>query len=108
MKRKDELAVMECESVSVNTEEADISVSEELVTSPENTVINKNGAKGTHKLPRVLSFGAGVPRGFCRGSKGRRGRGRTAHWHQRTRPPNVAKTHIEEVNMQELEEALPS
>lgn len=60
--------------------------------------------KIAHKIPNSISFGAGVPRGFNRRKRGRRGD--TVHWHQRNRPSCSVRTRIEEVNMKELEQAL--
>ncbi|XP_045615789.1 zinc finger protein 511 [Procambarus clarkii] len=63
-----------------------------------------------NKVPNCVSFGVGVPRGFIRGNRSKRGqrKGGANHWHQRMSPSNSLKTNIEEVSMKDLEEALCS
>ncbi|XP_063886035.1 zinc finger protein 511-like isoform X2 [Scylla paramamosain] len=95
---------MECE---VAVENSPGCGSESIEATPTHTQ-NENVRK-TPKVPHTLSFGAGVARGFSRGSRGSRGHGRKSgpHWHQRKHAPHNSRTNIEEVNMNDLEAALP-
>ncbi|XP_063604102.1 zinc finger protein 511-like [Penaeus indicus] len=100
-------ASMECEEVinNMSDDNSNQSVPETMFTedvtcSEGHTQILQ---RSKQKVPRQISFGAGVPRGFHRG---RHGRGGTPHWHQRGRPQGATKTNIEEVNMKELENSL--
>ncbi|XP_076046241.1 zinc finger protein 511 lethal (2) k10201 [Oratosquilla oratoria] len=69
--------------------------------------------KGANTLvPSSISFGFGVKRGFIRGYHGNSGqfrkkRGQKEHWYQGKKTSSTAQMNIEEIDMNELEEALP-
>ena len=55
------------------------------------------------RVPKNICFGAGAPRGFARGSRGKR---RQKHWHQ-AKPEGMDTTvHIEDVALDDLSKAL--
>ncbi|KAK7066450.1 hypothetical protein SK128_015445 [Halocaridina rubra] len=60
-------------------------------------------------VPTTFTFGSGVPRGFQRGHKnrGHRGKGKNPHLPRDQDDKSKSKINIEEVNMKELEKALP-
>lgn len=70
---------------------------------------NENVKKAA-KVPCNLSFGVGVARGFSRGAKSSRSQGKKVgtYWHQRKYVSHSPRTKLEEVNMKDLEAALPS
>ncbi|XP_071527151.1 zinc finger protein 511 [Panulirus ornatus] len=109
--KEEELSAMECEvMVPVDVNPTSM-VLPDCVPADDKDYANTDTSSRkriTHKIPNSVSFGAGVPRGFNRRIRGRRGcnRGDTIHWHQRMRPSNSARTSIEEVSMKDLEEAL--
>lgn len=103
-----EISSMECEVSLIDNENSLQSSSE---TSEVIGVKNKNETvRKSPKVPCNLSFGAGVSRGFSRGGRGSRGQGKKSglHWHQRKYVPYNSRTNLEEVNMKDLEAALPS
>lgn len=86
-----------------------------LPCSSENSEVTKNKAeseniKKSPKVPCSLSFGAGIVRGFSRGGRGSKGQSKksSTHWHQQKNAPHYLRTKLEEVNLKDLEEALPS
>lgn len=101
------LSSMEYEEVIDNTSDdnSNQSFPETIITEDVNFSEGPNQIlqRAKQKVPRQVSFGVGVPRGFHRG---KRGRGGAPHWHQRGRPQGATKTNIEEVNMKDLENSL--
>lgn len=94
---------MECEAVASSP-----GCGSKSIEATPTRVHNENTRK-MPKVPHTLSFGAGVARGFSRGSRGSRGHSKKSgpHWHQRKHTPHNSRTNIEEVNMNDLEAALP-
>ena len=94
--------------VAVAKDERSLGSGSESIEATGTQSQNEN-VKKTPKVPHNLSFGIGVARGFSRGSRGSRGHGKKSgtHWHQRKHVPHNSRTNIEEVNMHDLEAALP-
>lgn len=98
---------MDCEVAVTKDESSSGCISESIESTgmqPQKEILKKSP-----KVPYNLSFGTGVARGFSRGSRGSRGYSKKSdtHWHQRKRVPHNSRTNIEEVNMNDLEAALP-
>ncbi|XP_050712769.1 zinc finger protein 511-like isoform X2 [Eriocheir sinensis] len=103
-----EVSSMECEVSLIKDENAMLFSSE---TNEMAGIKSKNeNVRKSPKVPCNLSFGTGVSRGFSRGGRGSRGQGKKSgiHWHQRKYVPHSSRTKLEEVNMKDLEAALPS
>lgn len=98
---------MECE-VSFIKDDNPLQCSSETNEATQSKIQTQNVKKS--KVPLNLSFGSGVARGFSRRGRGNKGQGKkcSMHWHQRKYVPGTSRTNIEEVNMKELEAALPS
>lgn len=79
-------------------------------TSEATEIKQKNeNVKISPKVPCSVSFGTGVARGFSQGGRGTRSQDKKSgkYWHQRKYVPCSSRTKLE-VNMKDLEAALPS
>ncbi|KAG0721148.1 Zinc finger protein 511 [Chionoecetes opilio] len=97
---------MDCEVIGTKDENSSGHNSES--NEATGTRLQNENVKKSPRVPYNLSFGVGVARGFSRGSRGNRGRRKGGtHWHQRKQASHNSRINIEEVNMNDLEAALP-